>query len=694
MKEYKASHIRNIATIGHGGEGKTTLTEAMLFNAGVIDRMGRVEDGTTVVDYDPEEIKRQISISAAVAPFEFDSHKINIIDCPGYFDFIGEVSQAMVAADGALIVVGAASGVIVGTEKAWDACEQHNMPRMFVVNQMDREHVDFSKVLGQLKENYGTAIVPLQIPIVENEVFKGYIDVIDKKAYEFAGKGLKEVPVPENLSDLLESSYEAVVEAAAESDEELMEKYFEGEELTLDEIKKGLRDGVLSCSAAPVTCSAATIHAGVTTIIKDMISYMPSPADVAAAKGVNPKNNEEVERQCDDKAPFSAQVFKTVADPFVGKLSLFRVMSGKLTSDMTMYNSNAEKNEKVGTIYVMRGKKQTTVQSLSAGDIGAVAKLQYTVTGDTLCDQANAVKFPSIEFPKPSISLAVNSKKEGDEDKIFSGLHRLEEEDPTFSVDKNAETGDTMISGMGELHLEVICRKLFNKFNVEAVLVDPKIPYRETIKKAVKAEGKHKKQSGGHGQYGHCWIEFEPILDGSAEFEFIDKIVGGVVPRQYIPAVEKGLRESMTKGVLAGYPVVNVRCTLYDGSYHSVDSSEMAFKTAARLAFRKGCAQANPVILEPIYKVEVTIPDEYMGDVIGDMNRRRGRIMGMTPENGKQTVAAEAPLSEMFKYTTDLRSMTQARGSFTMEFERYEEAPANIAAKIVEQAKREDEDEE
>jgi elongation factor G len=489
--------------------------------------------------------------------------------------------------------------------------------------------------------------------------------------------------------DRVESIREMIVEAAAENDDDLLEKYFSGEELSNEEIRLALRKGIVSADVVPVLCGSALDNAGIQALMDNILEFMPSPEDRPAMVGTNPKSKDMEERIADEKAPFSAQVFKTVADPFVGKLSLFRVFSGTLTTDMSLYNSNKEKTEKINNIFVMRGKKQTAVDKLVAGDIGAIAKLQVTMTGDTICDSAAPIVFDQITFPEPSISLAVNAKNQGEEEKVFTGLYRLEEEDPSFRLEKNTETGDTLISGLGELHIEVITKKLQNKFGVEVVLTDPKIPYRETIRKSVKAEGKHKKQSGGHGQYGHCWIEFEPITDGSADFEFVDKIVGGVVPKQYIPAVEKGLRESMEHGVLAGYPVVGIRCTLYDGSYHSVDSSELAFKIAASLAFKKGCAEADPVLLEPIYRVEVTIPDEYMGEIIGDLNRRRGRILGMNPIDGLQQVIAEVPLAEMFKYATDLRSMTQARGSFTMTFERYEEVPAQNAAKIIEQAKRE-----
>lgn len=693
MKSYAIDKIRNIAIIGHGSEGKTTLTEAMLFNAGGTDRFGRVEDGTTTTDYDPEEIKRQISISAALAPLEWNNNKINIIDVPGYFDFVGEMLEALRAVDGAVIVVGAVSGVMVGTEKAWDYCEKYGIPRLVFVNQMDREHVNYMKVLDQLKEKYGTAIVPFHIPIMESNQFKGYVSVIDMKAKEFTGKEVKEIPIPDHMLAEIEPIRTMLVEAAAETSEELMEKYFEGEELTDDEIRTAIRKGVLEGGIVPVLCGSAINNVGIKELMDDIINYLPSPADRPAAVGTNPNTGDPIERKASASEPFSAFVFKTVIDPFVGKLSIFKVMSGELTAGASVYNPNKQRNEKTGSLYILKGKKQIQVDKITAGDIGAFAKLQHTVTGDTLCDPNSPIVYEGIEFPEPSISLAVAPEKQGEEEKVFSGLSRLMEEDPTFKIEQRNDIGQTLISGIGEMQLDIIASKLKSKFGVNVIFKEPKVAYRETIRKSIKAEGKHKKQTGGHGQYGHVWIEFEPIDITEKEFEFVDKIVGGVVPRQYIPAVEKGLIESLSKGVLAGYPTIGIRATLYDGSYHSVDSSEMAFKIAAALAFKK-LEQANPVLLEPIMKAEIVVPDEYMGDIIGDLNRRRGRILGMTPlSGGMQKVEAEVPQAEMFKYATDLRSMTQARGSFKLSFVRYEEVPANISAKIIEQAKKEAEQE-
>ena len=686
--------IISVALTGHGSEGKTTLAEAMLYAAGLIDRQGRVEDGSTTTDYDPEETKRQISISTAMAPLMWKDVKFNVIDAPGYFDFAGELASALAFADAALIAVGAVAGVVVGTEKAFDICKKNKIPRMFVVNSMDRENASFEKTLAGLKDKFGTKVVTVQLPIMDGTSYKGVVDVIRQKALMFDGKNIKEADIPANLADEAQAAYDALVEAAAETDEELLDKFFGGEALSTEEVIKGLHAAVLESSAFPVCVTAAPSGLGVKPLLDAMLDLLPRANEMPAKLGKNPKTGAEEKRAVDAAAPLSVQVLKSVADAFVGKISLFKIYSGTISSDSPFYNANAEKAEKVGTLYIMRGKKLVNVDKLCAGDIGAVAKLANTSTSDTLCDPANPIVYEPVAFPQPCISLAVTAKKEGEEDKVFAGLHRLEEEDPTFKLEKDVVTGDTIISGLGEMHLDIVCQKLKNKFNVEAMLQDPKIPYRETIRKAVKAEGKHKKQSGGHGQYGHCWIEFEPITDGSAEFEFVDKVVGGVVPRQFIPAVEKGLREAIVKGVLAGYPMVGLRCTLYDGSFHAVDSSEMAFKMAARIAYKKGCALANPMLLEPIYRCEVMIPDEYMGDIIGDMNRRRGRIMGMNPQEDGQQVVVEVPLSEVFKYATDLRSMTQARGSFTLTFERYEEVPANIAQKIIEQAKKDLEEDE
>ncbi|MDD6204037.1 MAG: elongation factor G [Firmicutes bacterium] len=671
--------IRNVALLGHGGDGKTTLTEAILYRLGATDRFGHVEDGNTVSDYDPEEIKRRISISSTVEPVEYKGYKINLLDCPGYFDFAGEVTGALSAADAAVIVMSGVSGLVVGTEKAMALTKKLGIPKMIFINQLDRENADFCKVLSQLEAKYLTSVAPVQYPICSNGTLIGYVDVIANKGYKYDGDKNTVIDIPAGLTAQVEDARNRIIEAAAENDEELLEKYFGGEELTVEEIIRGLLIGIRSGATVPVMCGSALEQKGVYSLLDNILYFFPSCKDKMhiSADG-------DAERACNENEPFSAFVFKTISDPFVGKLSFFKVMSGKLDSSVALYNANVGKPEKTGAMYIIRGKKQIPVNEIVAGDIGAMSKLQFTLTNHTLCSESAPIVYPAPEYPKPSITMSVYPKVQGEEDKVFNGLRRLEEEDPTFRLTKNEGTNEMQVSGLGEIHLDVISKKLKSKFNAEVNIVNPKIPYRETIRKAVKAEGKHKKQSGGHGQYGHCWIEFEPLYDSDKNFEFVDKVVGGAVPRNFIPAVEKGLQDCIKKGVLAGYPMVNLRATLYDGSYHDVDSSEMAFKVAASLAYKKGCREANPVLLEPIYTVTVTVPDDYMGDIIGDINKRRGRILGMNPVAEGQQIIAEAPLAEMFKYSTDLRSMTQARGSFEMEFVRYEECPPNIAQKIIE----------
>ncbi len=690
MKQYNTSQLRNVALVGHGGDGKTTLSEAMLFAAGITDRQGRVEEGNTVTDFDQEEHKRQISISTAFAPVEWKDHKINVIDVPGFFDFEGEAYSAYYLCDSALILISAHSGLSVGCEKAYDYLKKHNIPRAIFVNQMDKENANFTKCLNELKNKYGSAVTPLQLPIGDGLNFSGAVDVIEMKAYKFENKKATEIPVPADMAAQVKEIRDAIIENAAENDEELMEKFFGGEDLSKDDILKGLKLGIQSGSTVPVFLGAAAPNLGVSTLLDNIVSFLPAPFDTHTAK--NTKNDTEETLAYDSTKPFVAQVYKTVADAFVGKLSIFKVLQGTLAPDTHVINANHGKAEKQGTLYIVKGKDKINAEKLCAGDIGAVAKLAVTNTGDTLCDAAHSVVCGEVAFPAPSLSLAIYAKKQGDEDKVFSGLYKLAEEDPTCTISKNTETGETLINGMGELHIEIICRKLQNKFHVDAELKDPRIPYRETIKSSAEAEGKHKKQSGGAGQFGVVNIRFEPVH--GKDFEFVNAIVGGVVPREYVPAVEKGLREAMVRGVLAGYPMTGVKATLFDGKYHPVDSKEIAFKSAARLSYKAACAKANPVILEPIYKVCVTIPDDYMGDIIGDLNRRRGRILGMNPGDGVQVVEAEVPVSEMFKYATDLRSMTHARGTFTLTFERYDELPGNLAQKVVEQAKKDLEEEE
>lgn len=690
MKNYCAANIRNIGVFGHGSEGKTTLTEAMLLNAGLVDRMGRVDNGTTTTDFDPEEVKRNISINMALAPFEWNDVKVNIIDAPGFFDFYGEVASAMTLCDAALIVVGAVSGPVVGAEKAMALSKKYGKARMMVINQMDRENANFDKVMGEINEKFGPSVVPIQLPIMEGGAFKGYVDLLNMKAKMFDGVKEKDADVPATLQDKAQKLLEQLTEAAAESDEELMEKFFDAGELSHDEILSGLSKGVLEGIVTPVCCCAALPNIGVTTLMNNLVHYMPSAENVKAPAAKDAKSGDAVEVKADGK--FAAQVMKTVIDQF-GKYSVVKVFRGTLSVETPLYNSNAEKNEKPTAPVMLRGKKAINTDKLIAGDIGAIPKLQYTNTGDTLCDPAAPVVFAPIDFPQPSISLAVSAKKQGEEDKVFAGLNKLLEEDPTMRIEKNVETGDVLICGLGEVHLDVLCSKLKNKTGVEAQISDPRIPYRETIRGTAEAEGKHKKQTGGSGQFGVVNMRFEPTTDGT-DFEFVNAIVGGVVPKEYIPAVEKGTREAMLHGVLAGYPMIGVRATLFFGKYHPVDSKEVAFKSAARLAYKAACAQAQPALIEPIYCYKILVPSDYTGAVMGDLSSRRGRVLGMNPTEDGTEIVAEAPLSEMFKYATDLRSMTQARGSFSSEFVRYEDVPAFEAKKIIESAQRdEDEDE-
>jgi elongation factor G len=683
MKTYTTDKIRNVALLGHSSSGKTTLTEAVLFALGITNRQGKVTDGNTVSDFDKEEIARKISIGTSVIPVEWNNIKINLLDTPGYFDFIGEMYGAKRASEGSILLVDAQSGVEVGTEKSWKNVEKYKTPRIIFLNKVDKENVDFEKVLSELKDKLGEKVIPFALPIGASDTFKGFVSVIDGKAYEYNGKARKEVPIPSNLESQLEEIKELINEKVAETDEELMEKYFAGEPYTTEELAKGIKLAVSSGDLAPLVVGCAEKTMGIDFLLEMISKFLPSPADVGVYKGY--VDDEEAERKVDVKEPFSAVVFKTIIDPFVGKLTLFKVISGKITKDMELYNSTKDRVEKLGGLYLLRGKNQIEVSEVTAGDIGATAKLNYTQTGDTLCDKSKPITYERIEYPKPTLYQAVEPKNKGDEEKIGAALSRLTDEDPTFVVERNSETKQLLIGGQGNMQLEVIINKLKNRFGVEVNLSKPKIAYRETIKGTSSVQGKHKKQSGGAGQYGDVHIRFEPC---ESEFEFAEEIFGGSVPKNFWPAIEKGLRESLEHGVLAGYPVVNIKATLFDGSYHDVDSNEMAFKIAASLAFKKGMEAAKPVLLEPIVKAEVIIPDDYLGDVMGDMNKRRGRILGMEQQDdGTQKLIAEVPHAEMFEYAIDLRAMTQARGSFTMEFVRYEEVPSNIAEKIIAQAK-------
>lgn len=686
MNKYGTSKIRNVCLLGHGGAGKTSLTEAMLFNTGVLDRLGKIADGTTTSDYDPEEVKRKFSINTSINPCEWNGSKINVIDAPGYFDFYGEVHSAARVAEGALIVLPAKEGIAVGTELAWSFCKERNVPRMLFINKMDEDNVDFYKKLGQIEAAFGNTCIPLQLPFIDNGKYIGYTDVLAEKSYRFDGKGgLTEANTSAAMTERLAQYRAKLWELVAETDEELMEKYFAEEDFTSEDLKKGLTIGVRTCGICPVFCGSAAENLAVKQLMDAIVDMMPSLEDMGEFKAANAGGG-ITNVKPDANGPLSALVFKTIADPFVGRISIFKVYSGTLKSEDTVYNAVSQSEEKMSRIFMLRGKKQIPVDSVTAGDIGAVAKLVKTNTNDTLCNKDNVVILDKIAFPAPSISLAAAPKTKGDEDKISAGFTKLQDEDPTFKVALNTETKQTVISGLGEQHLDIICAKLQSKYGVSVTLSEPKIAYRETIRKKAKVEGKHKKQSGGHGQYGHVWIEFEPCDSDTLVFE--EKVFGGSVPKNFFPAVEKGLQDCVKKGVLAGYPVEGVKATLLDGSYHPVDSSEMAFKIAASLAYKKGMAEASPVLLEPVGEAKVLVPERYMGDIIGDMNKRRGRILGMNPEaNGFQEIVAEVPFSEMVKYATDLRSMTQARGSYTMTFVRYEDVPASIAKVIIENSK-------
>ncbi|WP_125153884.1 elongation factor G [Clostridium rectalis] len=690
MKEYKTKNLRNLGIIGHSGSGKTTLAEAILYRTKAIDRFGKVDEENSILDYDLEEKKKKISISTATAQCEWKDVKINLVDMPGYFDFVGEMIQGLRAMDVALIVLSATSGVQVGTEKSWKYVNENDFPRAFYINKLDRENSNYEKTLVSLKDKFGISVVPIQYPIGEEEGFQGVIDLVLNKAMIYNSKtdDIEEVEIPENLRDKVEEYKNMIMEAVAETDEELLDKYFSEGTLSEEELFKGLVEGCATGEIAPVMCGSALTGKGIKTLLDDIIQCFPCPEDILALKAKEISSGKEIDVKIDENGEFSAFVFKTIADPFIGKLSMFRVITGKAKQDIIAYNPNKDKQEKFGAIYFMKGKQQVTTQEIIAGDIGAVTKLQHTCTGDTLCNPKFKIIYKEIKFPEPSMAMAVIPKSKNDEDKISSGLSKLLDEDPTFKISRDVENAETIISGMGETHLEIIASKLKNKFGVEVELQLPKVPYRETIRKVSDVQGKHKKQSGGHGQYGDVKIKFEPRVDGD-ELEFVDKIVGGVVPRQYIPAVEKGLKECINKGVLAGYPVIRLKATLHDGSYHPVDSSEMAFKMAASIAYKKGMREAEPILLEPIMHVEIIVPDEYMGDIIGDINKKRGRVLGMEQSSNLQKVIAEVPQSEMFKYATDLRSLTQAKGSFTMKFERYEEVPFTEASKIIDEKKEE-----
>ncbi|HLC21870.1 MAG TPA: elongation factor G, partial [Candidatus Methylomirabilis sp.] len=667
-----AENLRNVALIGHGGSGKTSLAEALLFTSGVINRLGRVEDGSTTTDYEPEETKRGISLTLGMAHYEHEKAKVNILDTPGYADFIGEVISALRVTDGAILVLSAVGGVEVQAEIVWEWANHFNVPLLIVVNKMDRENVDFKAVLDSARSKLGSRCISVQLPIGQAEDFGGVADLVALKAYREQGGKVEEGPLPDDLEAEASSLREQIVDAVAESDDALLEKYLEGGEISQQELERGLRKAVAAAKVVPVLCASATKLIGIDALKRTINAYLPSPDDMPVAKGVNPTTKADDERKASATEPFSSFVFKTMADPFVGKLSLFRVYSGAAKSDSQVYNANQQAVEKFGQLFVLRGKKQEGVGELEAGDIGAIAKLSVSKTSDTLCVKEKPITYPAIEFPEALLSASIEPKAKGDEEKLSSSLQRLSEEDPTFHWRRDAELKQTIISGIGEMHIEVIVDRLKRKFGVEAVLGAPKVAYRETVRGNARVQGRYKKQTGGRGQYGDCWIEMAPLPRGGG-FEFVDKIFGGSIPQQFRPAVEKGIRESMEEGVIAGYPVVDMKVTLVDGSFHSVDSSEMAFKIAGSMAFKSGMQQAQPTLLEPVMNVEVDVPDNLVGDVIGDLNSRRGRVAGMEPMGGRQMVKAQVPGSEMVRYAVDLRSISGGRARYRMDFSHYEE---------------------
>lgn len=685
MKVYNTDKIRNIALVGHSGSGKTNLTESMLFQSGATKRMGRVNEKNTISDFSDEEVRRQSSIGTSVIPVEWRDLKINIIDTPGYLDFVGEVYGALRAAEAAILVVDATSGIEVGTELIWKYCEEIDLPRIIFVNKIDGENVNFRKLMEEIEEKFGKKVQPFSTPIGEGEEFLGVTDVIFQKGFKYDNGTPIEIELNHDQHKATERLYEQIAEVVAESDEVLMEKYFEGEDFTREELLRGVTQGVAEGRAVPILVGSGEKAIGIDILLNMIANYLPAPNHPEANIGFRVAEGYEA-KAVKEEEPFSAVVFKTITDAFVGKISIFKVVSGKISKNDELYNISKDKMEKMGGLFVMRGKEQIAVDEIKAGDIGATTKLEETQTGDTLTDKANPTLYKRIKYPQSNLYFAIETVKKGDEDKIFSSLNKLREEDPSFEIKRNSETGQLTIGGQGSVQLQVIMDKLKNQFGVEVKTVPFIIPYRETITKTVEVQGRHKKQSGGAGQFGDVWIRFEPSTE---EFEFDEEIFGGSVPKGYFPAVEKGLIEAKKKGQLAGYPVVNFKAVLYDGSYHDVDSNEMSFILASQLAFRKGMEEANSVLLEPIMKVEVHIPDSYLGDVMGDMNKRRGRILGMDQQaDGSQVLIAEAPQAELFEYSIDLRQMTQGRGNFSMEFIRYEQVPAAVAEKIIEERKK------
>lgn len=684
MKQYQAKNILNIAIAGHSGSGKTSIAEAMLYLSGASDRLGKVGEGNTVCDFDPEETRRKTSVSTAVAPLEWKNHKINLIDAPGLFDFEGGMCEAVRAADSVLIAVSGKNGVSVGTEKAVEAANARGLAKIFFVNGLCDESARFYRVFEDLKASFGPSVCPVVVPFIEDGKANIYINILEYKAYDY-GKGAPvEVKMPD-MGNRLEGLRTAIYEAVAETSDEMFEKYFSGEQFTPEEVIVGVSKGVKSGTITPVFCGDALLMRGMEQFMNGLVWLAPK-ADEKSGEIASDPDGSPVELAVEESSPAAAIVFKTIADPFIGKVSFLKVISGKVETDMQLTNMRTGNAERIGKTVGMRGKKQEDIPCICAGDIGAVLKLQGVSTGDTLCAPARKVTLDGIVYPKPTLSMAVLPKNKGEEDKVAQGILRLEEEDPTIHFSTNAETHQMILAGLGEQHLDVIVSKLKNKFGVEITLQKPKVPYRETIRKKVQVQGRYKKQTGGHGQFGDIWVEFEPC--DSEGLEFTERVVGGAVPKNFFPAVEKGLRESILKGPLAGYPVVGLRATLYDGSYHPVDSSEMSFKMAANLAYKAGMPIANPVLLEPVGTLRCTVPDANMGDMMGEVNKRRGRVLGMNPAGaGRQTVEAEVPVAEMHDFSTYVRQVTQGRGTFVFDFRRYEEAPPQVAQKVIEEAK-------
>ncbi len=684
--------LRNVALVAHGGSGKTSLAEIMINKAGLTTRIGRVEDGNTVMDFEPEELKRQASLSSGFFQLPWKKHTISLVDTPGDQNFISDAKLCMQAAEVALILVDAVDGVKVQTEQVAEFATEYDMPCAIFVNKLDRERADFTRAVEDAVQCLSPKPIILQLPIGTEADFDGIVDLVGMKAYRYDDDGnASEIEIPDDMADTVETERETLIENVAEADDELIERYLEGETITNQEIRDTLKKGILSRTFAPVLCGSATQNIGIDLLMDFIVTCLPSPLEGKPKAGVNPANDEPIERKPSPDEPFSAFVFKTVADPYAGRLTIFKVVSGTLGSDGNFYNATKETRERFNQLLTIAGKEQKQASGAGPGSIVAVAKLKETKTGDTLCDEGNKIRYTCADPMPTLISFALESKATGDEDKIYISLTKLLEEDTALKLERNAETKEILLSGLGQVHIESTIEKLKRKFNVEVLLKTPKIPYRETIKKKVRVQGKHKKQSGGHGQYGDCWIVMEPLPRG-AGFEFVDAIVGGVIPKQYIPAVEKGIVEASQKGLLIGAPCVDFRATVDFGSYHAVDSSEMAFKVAGSLAYKKACEEANPVLLEPIMKVTVTTPDEYMGDIMGDLNSRRGRVLGMDSAGKNQVINAEVPLAEFQTYAPDLRSMTGGRGMYAMEFLRYDEVPAQIATKVIEQIKAEQDD--